>query len=464
MAQMRLWPAVVAVSVLVGCGSGSAKAPGGERGPCYPNSTCDLGLTCLSDFCVRVTLDGSVPAEGGIGTGGNFGTGGTGPGNDGGSTVDAFGGGFDIAPHPRLPQVANLGGPVLSAPKVLPIVYAGDPQVSDVEAFLAEVGTSAYWRETTSEYGVNALALLPVVTLPSASGEIADAALQSEIVINTSGTSPNWGPPDPSLIYLFLLPSGTTATLPGTACCTDFAGYHDEATIGQTTVPYAVACVCPGPGWNALDARTGTMSHELVEAATDPFPRSDPAYYTADEANVVWTLVTQGEVGDMCAISPDAFIRPSGSNYVVQRTWSNSAASLGHNPCVPAPKTPPYFNSAPALELVPYGSVGYETRGVQIPVGQTQTIPLNLFSIGTVSQDWTVSVLNYEDLFGKGSPSLSFSLDKGSGHNGDVLQLTISVLKANALFGSEPFIVLSTYGAPGDVDYQTNIGMGLVTN
>ena len=41
------------------------------------------------------------------------------------------------------------------------------------------------------------------------------------------------------------------------------------------------------------------MSHELVEAATDPFPASDPAFYGADQANLVWTLTTGGEVADM---------------------------------------------------------------------------------------------------------------------------------------------------------------------
>ena len=33
--------------------SSPAPTPGSERGPCYPNSTCNAGLECLSDLCVK---------------------------------------------------------------------------------------------------------------------------------------------------------------------------------------------------------------------------------------------------------------------------------------------------------------------------------------------------------------------------------------------------------------------------
>jgi hypothetical protein len=51
--------AVVLAAALVAaaCNSaGSAPAPGTERGACYGNGTCDDGLTCLSDRCVRVEV------------------------------------------------------------------------------------------------------------------------------------------------------------------------------------------------------------------------------------------------------------------------------------------------------------------------------------------------------------------------------------------------------------------------
>ena len=433
--------------------------PGAEGGPCRPDATCDPGLVCNSRVCRQPTPAGGA----GSGAGGSLGTGGTGPSNDAGGTSDAGAGSFDVAPHPPLPQVADYGGPVLSAPKVLPIVFSGDSQVASINAFLAEVAASAYWQQTTSEYGVGALTVLPAVTLPAPPASITDAALKSDIVVNTTGTSPPWGPPDPSVIYLFALPQGTSVTAANQACCANFAGYHDETMSGPAMVPYAVACVCPNdfPGWNTLDVRTATMSHELVEAATDPFPRSAPALHTADAADVAWTIITEGELADMCAVAPDAFILPPGAKYVVQRTWSNAAASLGQQPCVPAPKAPPYFNSVPVLDLVPFG--GRQTRGVQIPVGQSRTVALDLFSVGPTPKSWILTLYNYEDFFG-GTPSLGFSLDKTSGHNGDVLQLTITALKANTQVGAAPFVIVSTYSTPSSADYQANVSMGLVTN
>lgn len=44
------------------CGPDDETPTGAETGPCYPNATCDMGLSCESDLCVD--LDGSQ-TEGG---------------------------------------------------------------------------------------------------------------------------------------------------------------------------------------------------------------------------------------------------------------------------------------------------------------------------------------------------------------------------------------------------------------
>jgi hypothetical protein len=44
--------------------SGNSDCPAGaERCACYANATCDAGLTCLSDRCVRPNGEGGVPGE-----------------------------------------------------------------------------------------------------------------------------------------------------------------------------------------------------------------------------------------------------------------------------------------------------------------------------------------------------------------------------------------------------------------
>jgi hypothetical protein len=44
-----------------------AEPDGGERGPCYGNHTCDPGLACLSDLCVRAPGVASAGSGGGSG-------------------------------------------------------------------------------------------------------------------------------------------------------------------------------------------------------------------------------------------------------------------------------------------------------------------------------------------------------------------------------------------------------------
>jgi hypothetical protein len=85
-------------SSLFGCGSGST-SQGGERQGCYPNGTCNTGLTCLSKVCVNVGGGGAGGSSGasGAGAGGGSGgnAGGAGAGGRGGAAGGAGVGGFD---------------------------------------------------------------------------------------------------------------------------------------------------------------------------------------------------------------------------------------------------------------------------------------------------------------------------------------------------------------------------------
>ena len=83
------WRALVAVAALAGCGGGAASPQGGEQQHCYPNHSCNDGLTCLSDICVK-------PATGGAGgRGGSGGSGTTGSGGMAGSVSSGGRGGTD---------------------------------------------------------------------------------------------------------------------------------------------------------------------------------------------------------------------------------------------------------------------------------------------------------------------------------------------------------------------------------
>jgi hypothetical protein len=295
-----------------------------------------------------------------------------------------------------------------------------------------------------------------------------DSALQTLLVTNTTGATPAWGPADASTIYLFLNPKATVISDNTGTSCMDYDGYHAEAAVTSSlSVPYAIGCACPGydgPTVTDLAERTIALSHELVEAATDPFPFSNPAYGQTDNNDLVWTIVTGGEVGDMCEFNDDSYIPNPGGTFWVQRTWSDKAAKAGTQPCVPVVTTP-YFNSMPVLpDMVSISGLGgpaVTVPGVKIPVGASKTIDIKLFSDAPTAGPWRVTALDGNYLAG-GTAELSLKMDKIGGQNGDTIHLTIQVLKADTNYGVESFILYSDIGKMGQPGFQSNLWMGTV--
>ena len=114
--------------------------------------------------------------------------------------------------------------------------------------------------------------------------------------------------PDQHTLYFIYLESGVQVTMGGESSCTNFCGYHSN--IGDSTfyavIPYPDCAGCLGNN-NVFDAITGTSSHELCEAITDPIPYT--GWY--DDNNNM-------EIGDICGWQ---FKKVDGYN--VQLEWSN---------------------------------------------------------------------------------------------------------------------------------------------
>src|SRR5206468_11189841 len=123
-----------------------------------------------------------------------------------------------------------------------------------------------------------------------------------------------------------------------------------------------------------------------------------PGYAQVDDADVAWMFVLGGaETGDMCAQQASSFTKfaelPA---YTVQRFWSNASAAAGHDPCVPSLPGEVYFQSAPVLpDMVSLTGLPVPLKGVQIPVGQSKVISVDLFSDAPTSGPWTVQALDY---------------------------------------------------------------------
>ena len=341
----------------------------------------------------------------------------------GGAGGDPLGPPSETYPAPFLqpPQVAFYGGPVLASPKIVPVFFSGDDPttVTAIEDFVAKIGTTAYWTAAVSEYGVGAAAGQPPVALTeTAPVTIDDSAIQTWLQGKLNGDDPAWPPADANTVYVLHYPAGTTITIQGGESCTEFGGYHSntalDATHGSIDVAYAVLPRCQGfDGMNVLEELTASESHELIEAATDPYPESRPAWAMVDDADLYWAFTLGGgEVGDMCAQFSGVFTQFPELDYVVQRSWSNRAALAGQDPCVPPLAGEVYFNAAPELDDRPTISLEGQdvmVKAVVIPVGQSKTIDLDLFSSASTNGPFSVHVDDGETIMGRPA-NLSFSV------------------------------------------------------
>ena len=413
-----------------------------------------MGLSLLG--MLSMACGGSAHATS---TGGNGGSSSSSTGGVGGAMSN-----FPEAPHPPLPQVKDFGGPVLATPKIVAITFPGDPDVAQIDDFVSKIGASSYFTGNVAEYGVGPATALSAVRLTSNPfpGTVDDAQIKTWIT-QQAGT----GLPaaDGSTIYMLVFLDSQTVTHQGGSSCKQFAGYHGEApTSGGAAASYAIVARCASaiPGLTGLDQVTGTASHELIEASTNPFPDTKPAYQELETLDFGWEIgVGGGEIADMCAESQGAYVTPSGLGYVVQRTWSNKAALAGHDPCIPA-ASGAYFNSGAVMpDMVPLSLVvngapqQVNVKGVSIPIGSSKTIELDLFSDAATTGPWTVSARDFT--VPPQMPIVTFSFDKTSGQNGDKIHLTITPLQAQ-FTNTESFVIESQSGT------TKNTWLGLIGN
>ncbi len=382
---------------------------------------------------------------------------------------------WEPAAHASLPQVQTFGGPVLLAPKVIPVFFANDPLQSQIEQFLAELVGSAYWTATTSEYGVGALQVAPSIVVSDAvPSAITDAQIQSFLAGYLDGTHPQWPAITANHVYVVFYPQATTITDSAGISCQAFGAYHNQSgqsqsgegvdggiapdgvdeggtdagpdgassAVGPSFVYGVIARCASFNGLTGIDHVTAATSHELIESATDPSGYASFSFVDFD--HLAWNYngseYLGSELADMCLNSEaEAKINQRMvGNFMVQRSWSNQAAEANQDPCVP-PIAAAYFNSAPDLDdtfFTPYPddptALLVPTTGVSVPLGQSRTITLHLFSTEK-TPDWYVGEGEYYGA--DAGPSLSFAFDKPSGNNGDIIHLTLTRTATGPLAG-----------------------------
>ena len=195
--------------------------------------------------------------------------------------------------HPAVPQVISLGGPVLTTPRIVAVLFAGDPLEADIRSFVQEIlENPGYWSQATSEYGVGALAATSTLVAQEAPPASATSdEVQAWLASHLDGAHAGWEAFDPQTMYTVFYPSQTQLTLTGLgAQCQAFGGYHLDAPRSDGgAMFYAAIPRCPTIGGiSEVDLMTSAASHEWAEGAADPHPTSDPAYFVTDAAHIAW--------------------------------------------------------------------------------------------------------------------------------------------------------------------------------
>jgi hypothetical protein len=346
-----------------------------------------------------------------------------------------------------LPTVVSSGGPVMSSPRVQPIYFPGFAFQTEVDTFLAKMAGSTYWPTTVSEYGVGDLTILPsVVTSVSSSTAQSDSTIAGLLAQVFTADGAALGTPSGDTIYLLLFPSTTTITAQGQAMCTDTgpSGFHTEYTLNGVNVSGIVLPSCSTFAGDStltgVQALTPTISHEVIESATDPFPTTQPAFADVDDRHAIWSVaINGGEVADLCENETPDLTTPGDIGYPVQRIWSNAAASAGQSPCVPVPPGELFFIAVPSLPdqvLVSRGGKQFSVPALTATVGSQANVSVSMRSENNSVAGWAVGALEYH--------SDSASVPTPSSMQGATGQtLRLSVVPNEVASGLFPLIIAS---------------------
>jgi hypothetical protein len=372
---------------------------------------------------------------------------------------------FMTAQHEGPPQLVSGTGSTIATPKLQPIFFASDPFEADTVTFMNTMASDpTYWTATTSEYGVGALTILPAIDSTDAA-PTSDQGFETYLATMADGTHDGWPKNDGTIIYTVFIPTTVTTLSDYPGMCSQWLGYHSAAMdssgngLVYSMIPYCPSIGGSQQGTDYFYVRTNALSHETIEAATDPML---DAYFKMDPDHYIWGRTPGAETGDLCEYVTAAHAHNLGGGaYAAQRTWSNASAMAGHDPCVPAPAGA-YNAATPVLDdsITVTGRNGTITaKGVSIPVGTSKTIEVDLWSDSPSTDDIKVNAYDLAQL-STGTAQLTFAWDKQSGKNGDKLMLTINHVKAGSTrSGGSEFVV-----TVGNIDADTSEFYGLVGN
>jgi hypothetical protein len=246
-------------------------------------------------------------------------------------------GAFVSAPHDTTFYVPSKSGIVLANPELVTITWDNYPYRAQADAYGDWIVNSDWLTAVGEEYGVHHGTNRNVHIAGASPKGLSDLGLQQLLAgWQGNGTIPS---PGPNTLYMVWLRDADTHVGDnyGGGSCTSFEGYHSEALMPHFVYAIVVGCG-PVAQYSELEDSEATASHELIEAATDPYFITAPAYILSG------VFAYFGEIGDLCQGRTD-----HEGDFSYQRIWSNQAAHAGGDPCVPPNPNEPYFR----VEITP---------------------------------------------------------------------------------------------------------------
>jgi hypothetical protein len=354
-----------------------------------------------------------------------------------GTSGTGTGGAAEHSPFPQVPF--RDAGARLTSPKLVSIMLPGYPFAAQEVAFQQWLVTSDWLRQVGAEYGIGPGTFV--------GNFVVDAGLPAsdtdlpQFLASLMGDAGGLPPPDDETVYALFIPPG--APFAASDCANGASSYHQEAAVPRR-FPYLVILDCDPNEPESVGAQyVGELeSHEFIEAATDPFWFTDPAYEFPEGSP--WRLVG-GEVADLCAAD---WVLAADAGFYVQRVWSNlAAADGGVAPCVPGSD---YDVATQPLDAGEF---------VSVAAGSTATVPLLGWAPYTVS-DWSITAYPMPPPYSQFIVTASLSQTEIG--NGQTVEMTVGVPRTAAK--SEVAAVLLIFGDPLSSTQQFRWVVGVEAN
>jgi hypothetical protein len=147
--------------------------------------------------------------------------------------------------------------------------------------------------------------------------------------------------PTGNRIYVVFLPKGTTINDFGSTSCSGYNAFHFQIPsrgLFNPLPPFVVTgtqgrplnlVIIPTDCFSDLGALMAGVTHEVVEAASDPLPLAhwlDESMGTRGDRidlTKIGTLLKEGEIADICGNNSVSFTAPGGTTLRVATYWSN---------------------------------------------------------------------------------------------------------------------------------------------